>query len=123
MCLSLFDRAKIIYIFTTFLPLPISGDGLVAVHFWGLLYADMRYLVKRKKQEGRELQTKEWNRPGRLKEEAGSRRRSWWGSGWLPKREKRELGGEEAQCSPVENGNVCRVPCNIIPVCCLFNII
>lgn len=48
-----FGIAKYINVFTIFLLLPISGVGSVVVHFQGRLYADVGYLVKRKKTKRR----------------------------------------------------------------------
>lgn len=56
---DLFDRAKIINIFTSFLPPPVLGDGLLAAHCHGLPCTDTGYPMKVKNQEGIELQTKE----------------------------------------------------------------
>lgn len=53
MFLSLFDRTKNIDIFTTFLLLPVSGDGLLAAHFQDFPYPDMGYSMKEKSQEGK----------------------------------------------------------------------
>ena len=64
-------------VFTTFLVLPISEDDLIAAYCQGLLNADMGYLLKRKNQEGRELQSRELNPSGRLKETVQEGQKTW----------------------------------------------
>ena len=89
------DWTELQYIvFTTFLVLPISEDDLIAAYCQGLLYADMGYLLKRKNQEGRELQAKKLNPSGRLKETVGEGKSLEKVEFWPFRRANRELGGE-----------------------------
>ena len=93
----------------------------IAAHCRGLLYVDMGYLLKRKHQEGRQLQAKELNPSGKLQETVQEGQRTWQPEFWLFRRANRDLGGEG-------NAVTCEywecLPYNVvIPVCCLFKIL
>lgn len=73
--------------------------------------------MKRKNQEGRELQTKGWTILGRLKETAGGRQRTLCGSGWLSRRQRRETEGQSGQTVAMWTMGRCAIPLHCAMPC------
>ena len=79
---QLSDWTELQYIvFTTFLVLPISEYDLIAAYCQGLLYADMGYLLKRKKPRGQRAAGQETE--SIWKAEGDGRGSEKLGEGWV----------------------------------------